>query len=309
MLERILVPLDRSQEAERVLPFVELLSRDLAQPLVLLTVIADPGDFSPAVDSHNAELAQLAEFRRQRAHEYLESLCERFASEGVTATAVVEAGPVAARIVATAHAQQAGLIAMATHGRVGPARMFLGSVADKVVRTAAVPVLLIRPREDGSAGPESVQHILLPLDGSELAETAIPYATFLARALKVPITAIRDMPMNWITPTDPSGMGWTVSPEVIQTIEDEAQQYLQAVVERLRGEGLVARARFGPFSSPAADIVGLAEEAPGALIVMTTHGRSGLERTLLGSATDRVIRSSAAPVLVVPAPGDGTEHD
>ena len=55
MLERILVPLDRSQEAERVLPFVELLSRDLAQPLVLLTVIADPGDFSPAVDSHNAD--------------------------------------------------------------------------------------------------------------------------------------------------------------------------------------------------------------------------------------------------------------
>jgi nucleotide-binding universal stress UspA family protein len=304
-----LVPLDSSEEAERVLPLVGKLAKDLMQPLVLLTVIPDAGDLSPAVSAYDAEMQQLTHFRRERAQAYLQSMCDRLASDGIAATAVVKAGAAAQTIIAIAHDEQAGLIAMATHGRAGPARLFLGSVADRVVRTAPVPVLLMRPRDERTFGTDAVQHILLPLDGSELAETAIPYAEFLALRLKVPITAIRDIPINWISGADPTGMGWTVAPDVVQSIEDEAQDYLQRVVERLRAEGVVAHARFGPFSSPAADIVGLAEEAPGALVVMTTHGRSGLERALLGSVTDRVIRSSAAPVLVVPASTEDVPPD
>ena len=304
LFERILVPLDTSQDAGQVLPYVQTFAKQLRVPVVLLAVIPDLGELNPVGSFYDAELAQLTEFRRHRAEEYLQSVCEQFRSDGIQTTSVVEVGAIDDRIIATAEAQRADLIAMATHGRVGPARLVLGSIADKVVRTSTVPVLLIRPRE-GSAAPERIEQVLLPLDGSEQAERAIPYATFLARAFKIPVTAIRDVPMTWIAGADPMGMSGA-GPQVVQAIEDEAQQYIRAVATRLRGEGLVAQAHFGAFSAPAADIVSLAEETPGALVVMTSHGRSGLRRTILGSVTDRVIRSSAAPVLVVPGLADAS---
>jgi nucleotide-binding universal stress UspA family protein len=306
MIERILVPLDTTKEAERVLPYVTMLASRLGVPVVLLAVVPDLGEVNPVVSLYDAELAQLTEFRRGRAEQYLQALRDRLDGEGIHSTVVVEAGPVADRITSTAEAQQASVIAMATHGRVGPARMFLGSVADKVVRTTSTPVLLIRPREGDEPVQASVQRVFVPLDGSPLAETALPYATFLARQFHVPITAIRDVPTSWLLGSDPSGMS-VVSPEVVQSIEDEAESYVRGVVDRLRAEGLAATVRFGPFNSPAADIISLAEETPGALIVMTTHGRSGWRRALLGSVTDRVIRSSVAPVLVVPAPHEDDE--
>src|SRR6266550_1323993 len=102
MFERILVPLDASKEAERVLPYVTMLAKGLGLPVVLAAVIPDLGELNPVVSVYDAELAQLREFRRQHAEEYLQSLYARFGAEGLQATSVVEAGPVAERIVAAA---------------------------------------------------------------------------------------------------------------------------------------------------------------------------------------------------------------
>jgi nucleotide-binding universal stress UspA family protein len=179
-------------------------------------------------------------------------------------------------------------------------------VADRVVRLSKLPVLLIRPQEDGRIGSKTILRVLLPLDGSVLAEQAIPFAISIGRRLNAPLTVIRDVPISWLTGADPSGMS-SVSPDIVQTIEDDAQDYLRETVARLRSEGLVVSSRFGPCVSPAVDIVGMAHQTAGALIVMTTHGRSGVQRALLGSVTDRVIRGSYAPVLVIPASPDATE--
>src|SRR6266568_1617787 len=138
VFERILVPLDASKEAERALPYVTMLAKGLGLPVVLVAVIPDMGELNPVGSVYDAELAQLMEFRRHHAEEYLQSVATRLGAEDIEATSVVEVGAVAERIVATAGGHHAGVIAMATHGRVGPARWFLGSVADKVVRTASM---------------------------------------------------------------------------------------------------------------------------------------------------------------------------
>jgi nucleotide-binding universal stress UspA family protein len=301
MLERVLVPLDTSEAAERLLPYVTILAKGLQQPIVLLTVIPDLGELNPVASIHDAALQELTERRRKYAQDYLDRTRARLESDGLAVTTVVAVGRIAETIVATAEAQGAGLIAMATHGRVGPERWFLGSVATKVVHDSSTPVLLIRPHEEADVTPPSVQHILLPLDGSPLAETAIPYATLLAKTFNAPVTAIRALPLDMLTTWDPYAGEPDLTPEMQQILEDEVKRYLDDVAARMRAEGVDAKTEFVTFSPAAADIVDLAEQTPGALVVMTTHGRSGLGRALLGSVTDRVVRSSAAPVLVVRA--------
>ena len=191
MLDRLLVPLDIAEIAEQVLPYVTLLARSLKQPVTLVSIVADGGELNPLASAHDAAIAVLIEQRQAYAQHYLDSVRARLEAEGVSASTVVATGPVAESILATATAQHSGLIAMATHGRVGPERWFLGSVADKVVRMAAAPVLLIRPREDHAAVAASVKEILLPLDGSSLAEVALPYATLRTDAdgLELGVTA------------------------------------------------------------------------------------------------------------------------
>ena len=302
MLERILVPLDPLAPADPVLPIVTMLAKGLDQPVVLLAVlvpvVGEGGELHPKTSAFDADIAALMEHRAAVAQRMLDGVRDRLAAAGVRAASVVATGPVAETIVHTAEAQGAGVIAMATHGRAAPERWFLGSVSDKVARTSPVPVLVVRPSGQ-AAVVASITRVLLPLDGSDLAETAIPYAAYLARAFYVPVTVIRTVQMSWVgvggTSTAEPGM----SPELIQMVEDEAKQYLSGIVARLRADGVDAEPHYAPFVAPATGIVDLAAKTPGAIIVMTSHGRSGLSRAVLGSVAGRVIRSAGVPVLVV----------
>ena len=299
VFERLLVPLDTGEVAEQVLPYVRLLAKGLGQPVTLVSVVADAGELNPVASAHDAAIAALIDKRREYAQRYLDAIRARLEAEGVAVSTEVRVGSVADSIVAAASALHAGLVVMATHGRVGPERWFLGSVADRVVRTAASPVLLVRPRADGVAPAVSVREILLPLDGSPAAEAALPAATVLAQAFHVPVTLIRTLPMPWfIVGADPYGGVDVLPPEVLGQLEDEAKRYLEQVAAQLRTSGVATKVAFASFRQPAQEITDLAEATSGALVVMTTHGRSGLSRTVLGSVTDRVIRSSAAPVLM-----------
>jgi nucleotide-binding universal stress UspA family protein len=299
MLERFLVPLDSNAIAEHVLPHVTLLAKALQQPVVLVSVLADAGHLDPVAHAYDAAIAELQQQRREYAQHYLDGVRDRLAADGIAVTTQVLTGPVAEGILGAASAQHVGLIAMATHGRVGPERWFLGSVADRVVRTASVPVLLVRPR-DGEAMPAAFTQIVVPLDGSPLAEAALPYATLLARTFAAPVTLIRTVPLQWWAASggDPSIGVDGLPPEVLTAIEDDAKEYLARVAERLHAEGLNVSTSFALFRAPDFEITDSAA-SPGSLVVMTSHGRSGLTRTLLGSVADRVVRSSLAPVLVI----------
>lgn len=297
MFGKILVPLDAGQVSEEALPVVAALAGALGDPVAVVSVIPDPGDLNPLVSKYDAVLHDLDVGRRAYASTYLEGVRGRLEAKGVHVAAAVRAGDPATEILAAAAADGAGLIAMATHGRSGPERWFVGSVADRVVHSAPMPVLLVRPGE--RPHPEQVSDIIVPLDGSPVAERALPVAMQLAQALSARVTLVRTVASGWLNAgTDMYG-GTTMSPDVITVIEDDARAYLEATAARLRGGTVEVQTSFALFHAPDLQIDEIAVDCPAPLVVMTSHGRSGVERALLGSVADRVVRSSTAPVLVI----------
>jgi len=145
MYKRIVVPLDGSKLAEEVLTHVRTLASCLGSEIILMRVTAYPSYEYLLADPSVASSLQTT--LEGEASEYLGGLVDSLRRAGFQAQAevVTAGGPVADAIIAFAHKEQADLIAMSTHGRTGPSRWFLGSVADRVVRGAGVPVLMIRP--------------------------------------------------------------------------------------------------------------------------------------------------------------------
>ena len=148
MVKKIVVPLDGSKLAEGVLPNVRELAHCLGCKVVLLQVLTHKAyDY---LVSDPGMSASLRETEEAQACEYLGPLLSALKAEGLDVTADVSTatGPVADAIVEFAHKVNGDLIAMSTHGRTGPARWVLGSVADRVVRGAGIPVLLIHPKSE-----------------------------------------------------------------------------------------------------------------------------------------------------------------
>jgi len=187
---------------------------------------------------------------------------------------------------------------MATHGRSGLERWYLGSVADKVMRLVERPILLITPAavgEEGQAAPAvRFAHIAVPLDGSSLAEAALPAAEELAAATGGAITLVRVQP--WLVTAT---MPYPYVPELgeLETqIEAADQAYLATAAARLR-PGLAVDVILLRGSPSGALLEYFAANRPD-LVVMTTHGRGGLQRLVLGSTADRLVRAGL-PVLLL----------
>jgi nucleotide-binding universal stress UspA family protein len=189
------------------------------------------------------------------------------------------------------------LIAMATHGRSGIGRWVYGSVADKVLHGASVPVLLVRARPAATAGAVPPRRILLPLDGSELAEQALPLALALAERAGAELILAQSIASAAMALANPYGYGVGAA-ELLEHVQAGAQAYLEDVGQRLADGRLTVRTEVR--LEPAAEaILDVASEKQADLIVMSTHGRSGVGRWVLGSVADRVLRGTTVPVLLV----------
>jgi nucleotide-binding universal stress UspA family protein len=200
------------------------------------------------------------------------------------------------------HAAGSELVVMTTHGRGPFARFWLGSTADEFVRHSTVPVLLLRPDEkmalDLKKKPQ-IRHILIPLDGSELAERIIPAVARIGRLMGGEYTllmvfepASRSEALPGLEPYR-LPEGWDPNPALVQ-----AQAYLERVTRELRDHGATVHTKLETHGSPVSAILDYAEKHPDTLIALATHGRSGLTRMLLGSVADKVIRAATGPVLV-----------
>jgi nucleotide-binding universal stress UspA family protein len=188
---------------------------------------------------------------------------------------------------------------MATRGHGGVQRWLLGSVADKVMRLSSRPVLLIRPPEpeDGAASLTAavpLRRLMVPLDGSPLAEAALPLADSLGAALGASLLFVRVEP--WLVTMMPD-VGYV--PNLAQMDADAeaaAQSYLDEVRGRLtpalQSASTVAR------GAPAETLIRLVAEDGIDLFVMSTQGRGGLSRLVLGSTADRVVRAGVPTLLV-----------
>ena len=248
----------------------------------------------------------MLEDAQRASRNYLGAIQERLRPTGVAATITTLPGPPARALVDWLVRKPQALVVMSTHGRGGIARWALGSVADKVLHSIPNPVLLIRSNvESAPSDRVDVKTVLVPLDGSELSELSLPHAAAVAaglgaRIMVVQVTGTTDFYRRYLDhAAAESGL---ISPEELAHADSEdARALLGDASRRLAREfgfgGEVTMAHL-QGQNPAEAIVELAEAEP-TLVVMTTHGRSGINRLVLGSVTDRVVRHANAPVLVV----------
>jgi len=301
-MKTILVPLDGSPFSEHALPAALAIARtgaahlDLVHVHQVVTQTLSPASapfFDPEIDMA---------IRAQEAA-YLDDVARRIAAvwDGQISQAVLNS-PVAGALCARAHDTDAGLIVLSTHGRGGAARAWLGSVADRVIRQAQIPTLAIRPTAEApKLRHEPVfDHILIPLDGSPLAEQALDM-----------VAQIRgDAPAHYdlVRVVEPITHGLTIS-GVDPTIDVDAQEaawqqataYLEGVAAPLRERGHVVMT-YVPIGHLASAILERAEADAMTLIAMTTHGRGGMARMIMGSVADKVLRCTTTPLLIYRPP-------
>jgi nucleotide-binding universal stress UspA family protein len=189
---------------------------------------------------------------------------------------------------------------MATHDRTGPQRWLRGSVAEAVVNHSPVPVLLIRAA--GSIRPverfsQARPVLVVPLDGSDFAETAVPVAAGLARVLAARLILVAVIPAAGHLTASEMGFAAYVGGDHERLVAD-TQSYLADVAQRIPAPTANV-ARTVRFGEPATEIARLARESAAAAVVMATHGRTGLVRTIMGSVAGGVLHQSTSPVLLV----------
>jgi nucleotide-binding universal stress UspA family protein len=287
MFATMLVPLDGTAEAAVALPVARALGRAAGGAIRLVRVVR--GDRSDEVATASANLWEVA--RELRA-------------SGVEASTVVRQGTPAEEIVGEAVDCSADLIAMATHGRSGLGRALLGSVADGVVTTSPVPVLLQRP---GGHRVGAVRRLLVPVDGSPGGALALGVALGLARAAGARITLLEVVVplVSYALGTSVDGGMAYLDPAWDAEATTAAQAYVGGMAARLgragvEAEGRAAIATIGTPSATIADAIGrVAAEVDADLIVMSTHALTGPARTVLGSVADAVVRESHRAVLLV----------
>jgi nucleotide-binding universal stress UspA family protein len=191
------------------------------------------------------------------------------------------------------------LIAMATHGRSGIDRWLLGSVVEKVLRGTTNSLLLVRATEHGkSEGESAIKRVIVPLDGSPLAEKVLPYITGLAKELAFETVLLRAYNLSQVISIFEGTIpDWE---KLEAKAKMDALGYLDSKVRELKHQGLIEIVSRASDREAAREIIEAAAE-PDSLIAMCTHGRSGVKRWVLGSVTEKVVRHSDRPVLVIPA--------
>jgi nucleotide-binding universal stress UspA family protein len=286
MYTKILVPLDGSQLAEQILPFARVLAEGLKIPVHLLRV-NEPG----AMTAYAPPLG---------GGDYLAGVAERFFSQNIPVSQQVEIGKPAEVIVERASTESGALIAMATHGLSGIQRLILGSVAYKVAHMAKNPLLLVRPEQARDPmKPVQLNTLFVALDGSGLAEAICPVAIGLALRLNLEVSLVR----VYTAPAESAVIGDGVILDVARRLRDrireEVETYLDGKVQQFQADGLRRVSSLAIEGDAAGEIIDLARKTPNNLIAMCSHGRSGIQRWVLGSVAEKVIQHCGDPVLLV----------
>ncbi|MEN9934033.1 MAG: hypothetical protein RLZZ387_612 [Chloroflexota bacterium] len=311
-MKTIVMPLDGSALAEHALPYARLLASLLGAPVRLVRIVT-PDEIQAVLIrlASSPERAQGADTDLQREHHAIDELTRRATTyladqaqqlhkAGVRATTTTGLGLPAEAIADLARTEPDALIVMATHGYGGLRRWTLGSVADKVVHATTTPVLLVRVGVTAPEPPSALRRILVPLDGSALAAQALPVALELAGAARAELILLQAvLPFN--------ELGWDLAPLAgpipTAALEEELMQtsaQLRLAAERVARPDLTITP-IAELGYPADVILEEADRRRADLIVMATHGRSGLRHWVLGSVADKVLHGAHTPLLLVRA--------
>jgi nucleotide-binding universal stress UspA family protein len=243
-------------------------------------------------EQRGGEMAEVAAKGEAAVNAYLTKQAERVKAMGFETSAAVRVGKAADETLKLALERDVDLIAIATHGRDGLDRFRLGSVADKIIRNASCPTLVIGPNVRSELAPYDVKRILVPLDGSGLAEEALSVASWIARQEKAEIDLVRVVSITPVSYDESMGF---YSMDLLTAMEDAARTYLERMAEGLKPVPTQTSLLVG---SAGEQILEYMKERPADLVVLASRGRAGLLRAALGSVADRMLHGPC-PVLIL----------
>lgn len=313
MFSRILVPLDGSSRAEQALPIAGRIARWSGASVVVVRGITVPATFGVMYEGQALKWRSYLD-EREEAQQYLHTVAQSADLARAQVETHVAFGAAADVIVNAALKHRADLVVMTSHGRTGLGRWVIGSVADHVAHHSPVPVLITREGAGSSmlvrADERRPLHVLVPLDGSPLAETALECAGALALALAKPGSAH----VHLMLVVAPDRAMRTYMPDAL--LVDGATAYLEKVAQRLPSEvgdealnvtwSIMAQGDIAHGIIAAAEMKEAHETSVAGenrvrcdLIAMATHGQSAVARWALGSVTERVLHGTTLPLLIV----------
>jgi nucleotide-binding universal stress UspA family protein len=283
MYDDVLLPTDGSDAAETAARAAVALARRFDATLRVVHVL-EAGDLPPGVQDSGAD-----EFA-SRGESATRTVAEMATDAGLdVTTALVDGQPTHRAILAYADREAVDCIVMGTVGRTGLDRFVLGSVTERTLRESTVPVFTVHadtvPRMDFEA-------VLVPTDGSDCAEAAADHAIALATETGASLHVVHAV--------DP-GVAWggVDSAAILDALEEHGERAIRRVVERAADADVSTVEAAVVSGPPSRAIVDYADEQDVDLVVMGTHGRTGLDRHLIGSVTERVVRRSRVPVLAL----------
>jgi len=275
MFSTVILPLDGSTLARRAIPYAVKIARAARGRLILFQALS-------AGESYDHAMA------------VLDAVADQLSKDGVATVARVRFGDAAKLILDTALSEQDCLIVMSTRGRAGVERWLYGSVADEVLRKADVPVMLIPMTCERSWSADRSFLILIPLDGSDLAEEALGPIRAFADVFGADMLLLRAVPPRTFSSTNAD----VDPPNDPETELDEARRYLESLAITLRAEGRVVRT-LAVIDFPVPAIARAAREQNVDLIAMATHGSGGLTRLVLGSVATGTVHQATVPLLFI----------
>ena len=289
----ILVPVDGSDISEQAIAYASQFDVDR---IVLLRVESGeaPEEQAAATDAY----AQWQREQLEKVSLYLDELRTAHARAAGTVETLIRYCNPAEEIIT--EAENHDLIVMSSHGKGAAGRLMFGSVADRVVRYGSTPSLLVRAGEHGVATVRPTR-IVVPLDGSEIAENALPVVIRLSTMLGVPAHLVRIIGMEEVLQTVRQQRAPASEPEPYErarvAAEAAATVYLESVRARLQALDVETTTEVAG-GTPSFELIWMVAEED--LVVMTSRGLSGFQRWLLGSVAEKMVREAKAPVLLVP---------
>ncbi len=292
MYHKMLVPLDGSRLSEIVFPYAKDLAGRLGLAVILLHVCSSKE--SETIPLHQSYIEHKAQIIKRQLRDWQKKIGVNLEGSKLEVRGELAMGYPPEEIMHYAEQNKVDLILMATHGRSGVRRWVLGSVADKVLCVSSIPVWLIR-----AGTVESITYdkwpqrtLLVPLDGSVLAEKVLPHVELLAKQPGAPPVDV--VLFRVAEPPTTSGHYFRNIPES----REEIEQYLAKIETRLKNSDLRVQSKVSS-GDPAEKILGYGRKNPFSIIVMSTHGHSGMSRWFYGSVATKVLEHASNPIFLV----------
>jgi nucleotide-binding universal stress UspA family protein len=303
-IHEILVAVDFSQGSKAALAQAAFMAQRVGAHLHVLHVWGGPEFVPPDESTSDTTVSSFSRALEAQATRELEKFVNEAKERGIAIEhSFMESGVASSTIVAVAKRHKYDLIVLGTHGRTGVAHALLGSVAERVVRQAHCPVVTVR--EQTAERTPAIRRILSPVDYSQGSRRALDYASTIARAFRAELDVVH----VWDRPSYVAEDVIVHAPDVTQRslgdlIRENAERQMNDFLASHSGAKNEGSRQFPPHrllsGEPASTLIGELDKGEYDLVVLGTHGRTGLKRFLLGSIAEKLVRYSPVPVITVP---------